>query len=456
MDSTELRRIFETFLPKDLIYEYAKSLKVVQRERDFDPVQMIFALVLVGGTAEAGRLSAAIRDYSTYMGKDGARSGLYTKFNEKFLLLMQELTNRALQYVRNMPHHLPGILEGRSDWRVFDSTTVRLHPALSEKYPATGDYAALKVHVELSLGVENVVGWHITPARQHDSPELVIDESRRGTGLIVDLGYVSHALIRACVAHDVHLVIRLKDGWNIQLDDHVMASQLCEWEASDAVMACFDGMPLKAHLKEPLDVDVRMGGKKAPVQARLVNVKTSEGYRAYLTTVPRETHDAAAISLLYGLRWSIELQNKLAKTGCQLDEITAQKAASAEILVHASMLASMLANGVVHLEHLSQGAQGTAVVKLKSPPLHPMLVWKGIVSAAWRVTSYLTEGQATDDDWARLANSLRGIGKDPNWKNAPSPLDDAKGRNAEGVAFRYRPVRKSRSNSKRSTSHSLK
>lgn len=446
MQTKAVRELFEAVLPYALIADLAARLGVQKRRREFDPPLMVLALVLLGGTAEAGRLAAAVREYFDRGGSEVARSAYYRWFDAEFLALMQALTDRTIAHLLSTPKHLPGILAGRLDWRVFDSTTVKLPDALREVYSGTGDYAALKVHVELSLGIENVVAWHITPAREHDSPHLSIDESRRGTGVLVDLGYASHDLIRKCVEHDVHLVVRLKDGWKVYLDDGVRVDQVLQWTASDNVFECLDGAPLSDRMDEPLDVDVRMGPANNPVHARLVNVETPEGFRAYLTTVPRATHDADAIAFLYQLRWSIEIQNKLAKSACQLDEITAERPVAVEILVHAAMLASMLANGVAHLEHLDQGAVGAEVKRFKRPPLHAMLIWKCVVTGAWRIADLLSQPTLPDEAWGFTARRLRHGGADPNWKGSPSPIDDAKGRNAEGRArWKRRPTRPRRS-----------
>lgn len=444
MDAASVRGLFEEVFPRDGIKEAVVRLGVQQRVRHFDPVAMVMALVMLGGTAEAGRIGAALREYFESGHKEVARSAAYRWFDEEFLALMRELSDGLLAYVHRMPVHLPGVLAGRRDWRVVDSTTVKLDKALRESFPGTGDYAALKVHVEMSLGLENVVAYKITPARRHDSPELVVDETRRGTGLLVDLGYVSHALLQACREHDVHLVVRLKDGWSVFLDTAVRVGELEEWELPDELVEYLDGEALPGNVELPFDVDVRLGGPSSETCARLVNVATPEGFRAYLTTLPRSTHDGDAVSFLYRLRWSVELQNKLAKSGCQLDHIDARKPVSAEILVHAAMMASMLANALVHLEHLDQGMVGEKTVRPKRPPHHAMLIWKCVVTSAWRIADLL----ANPDDgqrlgWEHVARYLTHGGQDPNWRRKPSPIDDAKGRNATGRAYwKSRPPNK--------------
>ena len=120
----------------------------------------------------------------------------YNVFDAEFLGLMEELQADAQTHVLAMPHSLPGSLAGRTDRRSFDSTTVKLTRALVETLSGTGDYTPLKVHAEMSLGTENAVDGHITDARRHDGPELTVNAFRAGTGLLVDLGYASHDLVR--------------------------------------------------------------------------------------------------------------------------------------------------------------------------------------------------------------------------------------------------------------------
>ncbi len=441
MDGVAAETLFKTILPYERIHSAARRLGVVKRDRYLDPMTLVLSLVLNGGTAEAGRIAAALRDYVDRGGREVARSSSYKWFDTEFLRLMEELVADAQTHVLAMPHSLPGVLAGRTDWRSFDSTTVKLPRASVETFSGTGDYAALKVHVEMSLGTENVVAWHITEARRHDGPELTVDESRAGTGLLVDLGYASHDLVRRCNQHDVHFVIRLKNGWKTFLDDRVFVRDVEQWKLPDEYLKTFGHSALPATLEAEMDVDVSLGDPSSGPRARLVNIKTPEGWRAYLTNVPRDTHDGPAISFLYALRWGIELQNKLAKTCCDLDEIYVSRKISAEILVHAAMLASLIANALAHLEHIDQGYVKQRTVKPtgKRPPVHAMLMWKAVRTAAPRLVRLITGDPEEKRTWQQVANYFTHVAKDANWRSKPSPMDDAKGRNAAG-----RPLRKHR------------
>jgi Transposase DDE domain len=167
----------------------------VQRERELDIVQLILALVLSGGTHEGGRQFDALRRYLESDAPRVVRGAFYGWFTAPLEALLMNLLGRAIPAGQAQPKLLPGILRGVHDWRIFDSTTVKVpnSPELQKEYPGTGEYAAIKIHKEFSVGTGNLVGYQFRPARDHDSPFLVVDEARRGTGLLIDLGYASLA-----------------------------------------------------------------------------------------------------------------------------------------------------------------------------------------------------------------------------------------------------------------------
>jgi hypothetical protein len=429
--------MFEHVLPHSAISEAIVRLGVQSRKRAADPLALVFSLILMGGTWESGRIATVIRDYFERGGTRVAASAYYRWFDEQLLALMQELSRSALAHVATMPKHLPGILAGRVDWRIVDSTVVKLCDELAAVWPGTGEYAALKIHKIYSVGLENLVGYHITPARRHDGPELVVDKTWAGTGLIADLGYASFQLLRDCNTHDVHVVLRLKDRWNVYPDLTATPAQQAEWvgirpeDVAGQTEVQVDG-------KRPLDIDVTVGPTTAPIRMRLVGITMEKEYGLFLTNLPRSSHNHEEVGMIYRLRWGIEVDNKLSKTGCQLDEITAERPVSAEILVHAAMIASILANAIVHLDHLDQGAVGTKTVRFKRPPLHPILVWKCVVTGAHRLADMLADRTTGDAAWVRVAANLTAGGADRNWKRKPSAMDRVKGRTGAGSAWRGR------------------
>src|SRR5262249_38432909 len=143
-----------------------------------------------------------------------ARGGFYAWFGPKLEATMAGLAERALTYARAQPLDLPPIMKSYArDWHIVDSTTLKLQDELIAEYPGDGKYAALKVHKRLSVGTGTVYCYHLSPAKEHDAPHLVLDESFRGLGLLVDLGYASLAFIADCATYGVSFVMRLKESW---------------------------------------------------------------------------------------------------------------------------------------------------------------------------------------------------------------------------------------------------
>ena len=419
MDGNTLRSALSTFLPREVIRELIEVFGVEQRSRKRDLQALVRSLVLVSGSDDSGRQADVYSAYLAESAKEVVRSSFYSWFTEELALLMTALVRRALEKVRGAQPLLVGGLKGVHDWLVVDSETVALSPALEEIFPATSTPAALKVHKTYSLGRNNVVDFVITPARDHDAPLLQIDESWRGYGLIVDLGYASLDLIRRCAVHGVELVLRLKNGWKprllrsvlecgelVDIDGEPVADDLNEMKVAE-----FDG----SHL----DYDVVVG-RRNPVNARLVGVAGSESYHWFITTLSRTTHTPRHVGQLYRTRWEIEVDNRRDKGMARLDQIQATTVSSTLTLLHAALLRTLIANHLTHQDLLMRGR--------KRPPLHANAVSLALCSN-WQLLIIAMQIDAPER-WSRLAAQIRSRGQDPNWRRRPSQLDRLRGTTA--------------------------
>ncbi len=185
---------------------------------------------------------------------------------------MKSVADRAMSHALSQPVDLPGWLgEHVRDWHAFDSTTVRLDDDLVDDFPGAGKYAALKVHKRFSIGVGATVGYTISPAREHDSKHLTLDESWRGCGLLADLGYASFKLLQDAERLDVRYVIRLKESWKPKVEAIA---------AGDVSRTFLKGAEFDALLDEVLrltgpsiDADIRLGRADGGAPSRVVGVK---------------------------------------------------------------------------------------------------------------------------------------------------------------------------------------
>jgi len=311
------------------------------------------------------------------------------------------------------------------DWYIVDSTTVTVRDALLADVPGTGAYAAIKVHTVLSVGCGAPVRDHFSPAREHDSRPLTIDASWRGCGLLADLGYASIARLRACEAHDVRFVLRLKDNWKPKVDYLARGQVTGEFFPGPdrEALVADDTLVLDGRA---LDADVHVGGAKHPRHLRLVGVQPPTGYGCFLTNLPPRL-GPLQVADLDRVRWEVELSLRLDKSVHRLDAIDAEQPCSLKTLLHAALIASTIAAILAHTHHLkTRPPPGDG--SRQEAPLHPRrLAWQLAVSCQSMAQAFELRGTAAKRPWDKIAAWLTHSGKDPNWRRRPSVLDQLRG-----------------------------
>jgi len=304
--------------------------------------------------------------------------------------------------------------------------------ALVEDYPSTGSHAALKVHKRFSIGVGATVGYHLSSAREHDSPHLTLDDSWRGHGLLADLGYASFHLLRQAQRYDTRFVIRLKESWKPK----VMTIEAGDVQRTFARGTDFDMLLDEDVLRlsgPSVDADVRLGAKDA-IDARLIGIEHKGTYRWYLTDLPRSV-TPEQIGQLYRVRWEIEIDNRLNKSNFNMDEISARTPHTARALVHASITASILTCVLAHKHRVEEGRPRRPGTVRTAPPAHPSSIGRTMAASALRIAEMLAgERDASAGAWDALAQMLTKRGFDPNWRRSPSILDQLRG-------WRVRPAK---------------
>jgi Transposase DDE domain len=421
-----LREVFETILPEDALMAAVRAAGLQERERKLDALALLRSMVISASTGYGGRQADAMKLYFQSGTKKVVRGAFYSWFGRPLEQVLEVVRGRALSYAAAQPLDLPGVLGAEvRDWHIFDSTTVRLDDALKGEYPGAGDYAALKIHKRFSVGLGTTIGYHLSPAREHDAPHLKIDESWRGLGLLADLGYASLDLLQSCDRHGVHYVIRLKENWKPKVD-HVARGEL-----SGAFMpgldldVLLDAEVLKLDGKV-IDADVRVGRGSREVRCRLVGVPTEKGYCFFLSSLPPRIA-ARSVADLYRVRWEIESDNKLDKSCHRLDEIGAKTGPAVRALLDASMVASIMVCLLAHQHRLAEAPPPLAGTERKKPPIHAQALARMVSFCAVSIARAMElSGRPAEQEWAKLAE-LFSRETDPNWRRSPSILDQMRG-----------------------------
>jgi hypothetical protein len=412
-------------LPQEEIDRLCQQCGVIERQRKLHLGMFVRAMVISAGTPGGAYQADVLRSYLEFEVPPVARSAFYRWFDEPLERFMEALAERAQAYARAQPVDLAGPLCGVTDWYIVDATTVTVRDALREEYPGTGGYAAIKVHKVLSVGCGAPVRYHFSPAREHDSRHLQIDESWRGYGLLADLAYASLDRLQACDTHGVCYVIRLKDNWKPKID------YLARGEVTQAF---FPGTDLDALLADDMlvldgraiDADAHVGTGKKRVYVRLVGVQTPKGYCFFLTNLPPRI-GPRQVADLYRVRWEVELSIRLDKSVNRLDAIDAERPCTLKTLLYASLIASTIAALLAHTHNLQTRPQQPNAPRIEAP-LHPRrLALQLAVSCQSIAQAFELQGAEATERWNKIAALLMHSGKDPNWRRRPSVLDQLRG-----------------------------
>ena len=425
MKPTDVREVFETILPEEALLEAVRVSGLQFRERKLDAVRLLRAIVISASTGYGGRQADVMRLYFESGGERVVRGAFYRWFGPALESVMETVRDLALGYVARQRRDLPGWL-GRhvKDWVIVDSSTVKLDDRLKGEYPGTGDYAALKVHKHFSVGVGTTIGYHLSPAREHDSPHLVIDRSWSGLGLLVDLGYASVRLLRDCEAHDVKYVIRLKESWKPKVQEVTRGTLMRRFTKGTDLDLLLDKDILVLDSKV-VDAEVHIGAEG--VTSRLVAVPSPKGYCFYLTNLPTSV-GPRQVADLYRVRWEIESDNKLDKSCLNLSEIGARTGASVRALVHASLIGSLIIGLLAHHYRRRETKPRRAGQERRAAPIHPQTLARAVGCAADGIASAMAlNGAPASRRWRELTEYMIHLGKDPNWRRRPSILDQLRG-----------------------------
>jgi putative transposase len=432
MTGDEVRQVFEAMLPQEEIDRLCEEFGVIERQRKLNLGMFVRAMVISAGTPGGAYQADALRSYLEFEVPSVARSAFYRWFDEPLERFMEALAQRVLAYAQAQQIDLSGPLSGVKDWYIVDSTTVTVRDALREEFPGTGDYAAIKVHKVLSVGCGAPVRYHFSPAREHDSRHLTIDESWRDCGLLADLAYASLDRLRACEAHGVRFVIRLKDNWKPKVD-HIARGQVAQefLRGTDLDVLLEDHVLLLDG--RAIDADVHVGKGQEAVQLRLVGVHTPKGHGFFLTNLPPRI-GPRQVADLYRVRWEVELSIKLDKSVNRLDAIDAERPCSLKTLLHASLMASTIAAILAHTHHLQTRPQQPGALRMEAP-LHPRrLALQLAMSCQSMAQAFDLKGVEAQRHWDKIAAILTHSGKDPNWRRRPSVLDQLRGWKRQPIA----------------------
>ena len=443
MTGDEVRQVFEAMLPQAEIERLCAQFEVIERQRKLQLGMLVRAMVISAGTPGGAYQADVLRSYLEFEGPPVGRSAFSRWFDEPLERFMAALADRSLTYARTQQVDLSGPLGGVTDWYIVDATTVKVRDALRQEFPGTGGYAAIKVHKVLSVGCGAPVRYHFSPAREHDSRHLTIEESWRGYGLLADLADAHLARLQAGDPSGVREVMRRKDKWQPKVDD------LARGQVPAAV---FPGAALEALLEdEPLvlegramEADVPVGRGTARVDARWLGVQTAQGTGLFLTTLPPRM-GPWQVADLYRVRGEVARSRRWEQAVKRLDALDAEPPCPLKPLLQAARIASPLAALLAHTHHVHTRPPPPGAPRTEAPRHPRRLAWPLAVSCQSSAQACERQGAEAPPRWKKSAAVLRHRGNDPHGRRRPSVLEQLRG-------WKRQPVRRKQPNN-RDVSH---
>jgi len=130
----------------------------------------------------------------------------------------------------------------------------------------------------------------------------------------------------------------------------------------------------------------------------------------------------------------MELSIRLDKSVNRLDEIDAERPCSLKTLLHASLIASMIAALLAHTHNLQTCPTQAGKPRMEAA-LHPRrLALQLAVSCQSIAQAFDLKGVEAQRRWDKIAALLTHSGKDPNWRRRPSVLDQLRGWKRQSIA----------------------
>lgn len=347
--------------PPDWIRDTAQETGFVERVRTLDVVVFFWTLTLGTGAALLESLSQLKRGYEAKAGHTLSYGSWHPRFNDALATVLERCIARGIQHLAQAASEAGRSLQGKlaafEDLLIQDSTIVRLHEKLADRWPAARSKtiaAGIKVNLLVSAVSAGPKTVAVVGERTPESKLLKIGSWVQDRILLLDLGYYKHHAFHLIDQQGGSFVSRLKDNANPTV---TRLNKTVRGNSIDVV-----GLPIQEVLdrvqRQVLDVMVEVSFKKraykgtrssATKRFRVVAVKNAETgtYHAYLTNLGEE-FAADEVAALYGARWHVELVFKELKSRYALDKLKLEKAAAAKAVVY-SCIVTLLASRRVYL-----------------------------------------------------------------------------------------------------------
>ncbi|MCW2279539.1 IS4 family transposase, partial [Heliophilum fasciatum] len=336
--------------------------------------------------------------YGSMAAKELVPSAFYDRFTPELVEFLKRCIARAAsmeaaEFVPDLSEKLKGLV----DLLCIDSTLIRLHDSLADRWPGprtNHSPAALKLNMVISAMGAGPREIQMVEGKKGESPLLKIGSWVQNRILLLDLGYFKFQHFREIQGHGGFFVSRLKDNANPTILDTLKQHRGNTIDLSNQKLR-----NIEPYLKrQVIDVEVSITTSKAKsIEAlrkdrqimRVVGIMDKElkKYHFYITNLPVEQLTAEEVAQLYRARWAIELTFKELKSTYQLDVITSANESVIQALICTSILTMIVSRRLLFLLRRMNPQKAKRMTPLRwanvfavgAPKLlHPLFLYLGL------------------------------------------------------------------------------
>lgn len=338
---TQFLELLHCFLPAAALTALAKAHGWFQRQREFEPVMMVWTLILGFSGGAQRSLAALHRAYQRHSGSDASYAAFYQRLDQSLLDTMQSVFKTLLR-----PNSTT--LGAFEDILALDATLVRLWDALAPKFASTAQgQAAAKLHVVMSVASLTTQRVKLRQGREHDTCAWrTMGDWVKGRLLLIDLGYYNFWLFHRIHAHQGYFLSRLKTNCALLISKdlrtgagrraQVQGQKLCE------VLKRLKSKHFEFEVEVPVEL---RSGRIITYRWRALgefNEETGK-YHVYLTNAPATMIEVEDARQLYALRWQVELLFRALKECGRLHQLPSRKAVIVKLLILGALCWACLA-----------------------------------------------------------------------------------------------------------------
>ena len=364
---TTLENSLREMFPEEWLRQTAKETGLIKRERKIDPVIIFWVLTLGFGVRLQRTLASLKRGYEIRANTTISDSSWYDRFTPELVEFLHQCVIQGIEELAKEPgRKLSNKLENFQDVLIQDSTIVRLHSSLSEKFPAARARkaaAGVKIGVLVSAVANGPKTVALYSEKTAEIKTLKIGPWVKDRILLVDLGFYKNQMFARVAENGGYFVSRIKKNMDpiVVSVEEGLPKTISKKFAGKTVSECIEqlsGKNLDAVVKIKFKRRAYKGKQKQDeMNVRLVAIynEKDKKYHIYITNIQKDILNTKDIATLYGARWDIELLFKELKSKYSLDALDTKNEQVIEALIWTAMLTLIVSRRIYSIVRNSIG-----------------------------------------------------------------------------------------------------